>query len=78
MTQSFRQREALSKVQIGIAYTGARFDRPAVRQLPRDWVLEEAKPKRKGISPDAWVLIACAIGCVFCLVHGFLLWRAGQ
>lgn len=45
------------KVQI------ACFDRPALRQLPRSWTLEELRPtvRRWWQSPDRWVGIACAI-----------------
>lgn len=31
------------KVEIGSKYTGPCWDRPALRQMPRHWVLEETK-----------------------------------
>lgn len=39
------------KVQIGCRYEGEPWDRPALRQMPRHWVLEETK-----VSP--WRVLA--------------------
>lgn len=59
---TYRQHQALQR--IGSRYHGPDLQRPALRQMPREWVLEGArKPKR--LSPDAWVLIACGLGWVF-------------
>lgn len=41
MTQTIRQRETLSKIEIGSRYQGVPFDRPALRQMPREWIIEE-------------------------------------
>ena len=40
------------KVEIGCKYQGPSWDRPALRQLPRHWVLEENK-----VSPVQWILL---------------------
>lgn len=55
--------------QIGVAYRGPRFDRPALRQRPRGWVLEESKPQPRRISPDGFVLIAAIAAWAFCVVQ---------
>ena len=33
----------MTKVDIGSKYQGPDWDRPALRQLPREWVLEEVR-----------------------------------
>lgn len=40
------------KIEIGSKYEGPCWDRPALRQLPRHWVLEETK-----VSWGRWLLL---------------------
>ena len=37
----------MSKVQIGSRYDGPCFDKPCLRQMPRHWQIEEAKPPKQ-------------------------------
>lgn len=51
----------MSKIQIGSKYEGPAFDRPALRQLPPGWVLDEPKRQPKLHKGDSVVLILCLL-----------------
>ena len=54
----------MSRVQIGSKYEGPPLDRPVLRQLPRHWILEDA---REDYRPrwfrrvEVWTLIIVAL-----------------
>jgi hypothetical protein len=69
MSQTLNQQRAL-KVAIGSRYEGPAFDRPALRQMPRHWVLEESKPRPRFVmTPDRWVAVAVALGWLFAIAQ---------
>lgn len=55
----------MSKVEIGSRYEGPCYDRPALRQMPRHWVLEEA---RRRPSTPWWQRIDRAVAIVVALL----------
>ena len=47
---------------IGSKYTGPAFDRPALRQMPRDWKLEvETEWSALGVIASVAALIFCGV-----------------
>lgn len=52
---------------IGEHYFGEHYDRPAIRQMPRHWVLEETRQKRKDLS--LWAKIVLTVWLVLALVQ---------
>lgn len=63
------------KVLIGSRYTGPAFDRPCLRQMPREWSL--ATEQRRALDwwtkGDRWIAIACAVLAVVAVVD--TVWR---
>ena len=61
-----------SKVNIGCRYDGPAFDRPALRQMPRHWVLEESRPvQRTWLSSGQWLAIVVFVGWLFVIIQTF-------
>jgi len=59
---------------LGSKYVGPRLDRPCLRQLPRGWVISEATPVKKPISPEVWVGTAALLGWLFAFIQTCLEW----
>lgn len=51
---------------IGSRYSGPDFDRPCLRQMPREWVLEIDRPKQE---PALWVKIVLLLWLIIGLVQ---------
>ena len=58
------------KVNIGSRYEGPALDRPALRQMPSHWVLEESRPVRRTVlSSGAWLAIVVVVGWLFVIIQ---------
>lgn len=54
-----------ARVQIGSQYHGPAFDRPALRQMPAHWTLEESRPHQG----DKWLAIIAGLIWVLAIVQ---------
>ena len=59
------------KVNIGSRYEGIPFDRPSLRQLPRGWVIEEARK-----IPVSWRIYCFAEKMILVVAALVLLYAA--
>ena len=55
------------KIEIGSKYDGPCFDKPCLRQMPRHWILEEARPKPK--EPAKWLKIILLVWLILGIVQ---------
>ena len=71
MTQSIKQREDLQlHTRIGAKYAGPAFDRPALRQMPRDWQLSEPRVNWPAIRVIGWTAALILVGVMLALWVG--------
>lgn len=49
----------MSRVEIGSKYEGPAWDRPCLRQMPRQWMLEETRPEP--VKWERWMTVLLAL-----------------
>lgn len=53
----------MSKIEIGSKYDGPCFDKPCLRQMPREWILEESRQEPR--DPAMWLKILLLVWLIF-------------
>lgn len=57
----------MSHVEIGSKYDGPVLDRPCLRQMPREWTLEETRVEP--IAWERWALVVILLALLMACTH---------